>query len=137
MLEAIIANRCEFMANYARRERRAALAEWFRLRAEGHAVAELANLRIARRWLHRDASQIPTSQRAHASNAVAHSPTLAEPVTMRGRLRQLWTRWGASGEQLVADLQAWLKTAEASDSVTLHEFSAMLRAVSASGAVNP
>ncbi|MCJ7450857.1 MAG: fatty acid desaturase, partial [Steroidobacteraceae bacterium] len=35
MLDAIIANRYEFMANYARRVRRAALAEGLRLRAEG------------------------------------------------------------------------------------------------------
>jgi len=50
---------------------------------------------------------------------------------MREQLRQLWTRSGASGEQLVADLQAWLKTAEASDIATLHEFAAMLRSVRA------
>lgn len=108
MLDAVIANRYEFMANYARRVRRAALAEWLRLRAEGHALAELANLRSARRWLHRDAGQIPTGQRAQVSNAVAHSPTLAELVAMREKLRQLWTRSGASSEQLVADLQACL-----------------------------
>jgi stearoyl-CoA desaturase (delta-9 desaturase) len=131
MLEAVIANRYEFMANYAKRVRRAALAEGLRLRAEGHAVAELANLRSARRWLHRDAGQIPSGERAHVSNAVAHSPTLAQLVAMREQLRQLWTRSGASGEQLVADLQAWLKTAEASDSATLHEFAAMLRSVRA------
>ena len=46
---------------------------------------------------------------------------------MREQLRQLWTRSGASGEQLVADLQAWLKTAEA----TRHEFATMLRSVRA------
>jgi len=61
MLNAIIANRYELMANYARRLRRAALAEL---------------------------------------------------VAMREQLRQLFTHTGASGEQLVADLQAWLKSAE-------------------------
>lgn len=131
MLNAIIANRYELMANYARRLRRAALAEWLRLRAEGHAVAELANLRSARRWLHRDARHIPTRQRAQVSSAVAQSQTLAELVAMREQLRQLWAPSGASGEQLVADLQAWLKTAEASGSAALHEFTAMLRAVRA------
>jgi stearoyl-CoA desaturase (delta-9 desaturase) len=131
MLDAVIANRYEFMANYARRVRCAARVEWLRLRADGHTATELASLRTARRWLHRDAGQIPTGQRAQVSNAVAHSPTLAELVAMREKLRQLWTRSGASGEQLVADLQAWLKTAEASNSATLHEFAAMLRAVRA------
>jgi stearoyl-CoA desaturase (delta-9 desaturase) len=131
MLDAVIANRYEFMANYARRVRCAACAEWLRLRADGHTATELASLRSARRWLHRDAGQIPAGQRTRVSNAVAHSPTLAELVSMREKLRQLWTRSGASGEQLVADLQAWLKTAEASNSTTLHEFAAMLRAVRA------
>lgn len=131
MLAAIIANRYEFMANYATRVRRVALAEGLRMRTQGHAVAELANLRSARRWLHRDASHIPTGQRAQVSSAVAQNQALAELVAMREQLRQLWTRSGAAGEQLVADLQAWPKTAEASDSATLHEFAAMLRSVRA------
>jgi stearoyl-CoA desaturase (delta-9 desaturase) len=59
------------------------------------------------------------------------SQTLAELMAMREQRRRLWTLSGASGEQLVADLQAWLKTAEASGGATLHEFAAMLRAVRA------
>lgn len=129
MLDAIIANRYEVMANYARRVRRAALAEWLRLRAQGHAVTELANLRSARRWLHRHVGQIPSGERTHVSNAVAHSPTLAELVAMREQLRQLWTRSDASRERLVADLQAWLKRAEASGNATLREFAELLRSV--------
>ncbi len=130
MLAAIIANRYEFMANYARRVRRVAFAEGLRMSTQGHSVSELANLRNARRWLHRDASHIPTGQRAQVASAVAQSQTLAELVAMREQLRQLWNR-SASGEQLVADLQAWLKTADASGSATLHEFAAMLRSVRA------
>ncbi|WP_372827029.1 hypothetical protein [Polaromonas sp.] len=60
--------------------------------------------------------------------------TLAELMAMRERLRRLRTlssATGASGEQLVADLQAWLKTAEANGGATLHEFAAMRRAVRA------
>jgi stearoyl-CoA desaturase (delta-9 desaturase) len=131
MLDAIIANRYEFMANYARRVRRVALAEGLRMRAKGGGVGELANLRIARRWLHRDAGHIPRGKRAQVSRAVAQSQTLAELVAMREQLRQLWTRSGASSEQLVVDLQAWLKKAEASRSSTLREFAAMLRSVRA------
>gem|GEM_PF-6704702 len=80
MLNAIIANRYELMATYASRLQRAALAEWLRLRAEGHAVAELANLRSACRWLHRYAGHVPTGQRAQVSSAVAQSQILAELV---------------------------------------------------------
>ena len=130
MLNAIIANRYELMANYARRVRRAALAEWLRLREGGHSLKR-ADLRSARRWLHRDARHIPISQQRQASSAIQQSPTLKELVTMREQLRPLWTPSDASGAQRVADLQAWLKTAEASGSETLHEFAAMLRAVRA------
>jgi stearoyl-CoA desaturase (Delta-9 desaturase) len=128
MLNAIIANRYELMANYARRIQRVALAEWLRLRAQGHSV-ELANLRRARRWLHRDVRHMPTARQRQASSAIEQNQVLTELVTMREQLRPLWTPSGESGEQLVAHLQAWLKKAEASGSETLHQFAAMLRAV--------
>lgn len=130
MLNAIIANRYELMANYARRLHRAALVEWSRLRAQGHSV-ELANLRRARRWLHRDVRHMSTARQQQASSAIQQSQVLTELVTMRERLRPLWALSDASGAQRVADLQTWLKTAEASGSKSLHEFAAMLRAVRA------
>ena len=46
-------------------------------------------------------------------------------------LRQLWTRTNVSAEQLVADLQAWCKKAEASGIEALAEFSQKLRAAHA------
>ncbi|KAF2406661.1 stearoyl-CoA desaturase (delta-9 desaturase) [Pseudomonas antarctica] len=128
MLNAIIANRYELMAHYARRIHRAALIEWVRLRAQGHSV-ELANLRHARRWLHRDVRHMPSAQQRQVSSAIQQSQVLTELITMRELLRPLWTPSGETGEQLVAHLQAWLKKAEASGSDTLQEFSAMLRAV--------
>jgi stearoyl-CoA desaturase (delta-9 desaturase) len=127
MLNAIIANRYELMANYARRVHRAAHVEWLRLRAGGHTV-KLADLR---RWLHRDAPHIPTNQQRQAPSAIQQSQTLNQLVTMREQLRPLWAPSDASGAQRVADLQAWLKTAEASGSETLQEFAALLRAVRA------
>lgn len=130
MLNAIIANRYELMANYAKRLHRAALVEWLRLRAQGHSLKR-ADLRSARRWLHSDARHISTSQQRQASSAIQQSQTLNELVTMREQMRPLWTPSNASGAQRVADLQAWLKRAEASGSETLQEFAAMLRAVRA------
>ena len=50
---------------------------------------------------------------------------------MREELRQLWTRTNVSAEQLVVDLQAWCKAAEASGIVALEEFSLRLRAARA------
>jgi stearoyl-CoA desaturase (delta-9 desaturase) len=131
-LEAIIANRYEVMAKYARNLRHASRAEVTRLKAEGAAsAAALANMRLARRWLHRDEDRIPSALKARIALAVEHSPGLAKLVAMREELRLLWTRTNVSAEQLVADLQAWCKKAEDSGIAALQEFALKLRAARA------
>ena len=131
-LEAIIANRYEVMANYARSLRHASRAEVARLKSEGAVSAgKLATMLAARRWLHRDDDKIPHAAKGQVAEAVAQSPYLAKLVAMREELRQLWTRTGVSAEQLVADLQAWLRKAEESGIAALQEFALRLRAVHA------
>ena len=131
-LEAIIANRYEVMATYARGLRRASRAEIARLKSEGAgSTAKLAKMRIARRWLHRDDDKIPHAVKEQVAEAMALSPYLAKLVAMREELRQLWTRTGVSAEQLVADLQVWLHKAEESGIAALQEFALRLRAVHA------
>ena len=129
-LEAIIANRYEVMANYARSLRHASRAEVARLKSEGAASSgKLATMLAARRWLHRDDDKIPHAVKSQVAEAVAQSPYLAKLVAMREELRMLWTRTGVSAEQLVADLQAWLRKAEESGIAALQEFALRLRAV--------
>ena len=131
-LEAIIANRYEVMAKYARSLRRASHAEVVRLKGEGAASAgKLANMQLAKRWLHRDEEQIPSALKAQVALAVQHSPRLAKLVAMREELRSLWTRTNVSAEQLVTDLQAWCRKAEDSGIAALQEFSLKLRAARA------
>ena len=131
-LEAIIANRYEVMAKYARNLRHAAHGEVERLKAEGAASAgRLADMKLAKRWLHRDDDKIPTAVKAQVAQAVEHSPRLAKLVAMREELRLLWTRTNVSAEQLVVDLQAWCKSAEESGIAALQEFALKLRAAKA------
>lgn len=131
-LEALIANRYEVMAKYARGLRTACRTEMARMKAEGVANHhKLADMRIARRWLHRDAEKIPSHLKAQVDSARGHSPALDKLVAMREELRQLWTRTNVSVEQLVADLQAWCKKAEESGIAALQEFALKLRAVHA------
>ncbi len=131
-LDAIIANRYEVMANYARGLRSASRSEVARLKLEGSAAShKLADMRIARRWLHRDDDKIPHDVKPQLAAAVAVSPHLGKLVAMREELRQLWTRTGVSAEHLVADLQAWLKKAEESGIHMLQEFALRLRAARA------
>ena len=131
-LEAIIANRYEVMAKYARNLRHASRAEVARLKAEGlPSAAKLENMRLANRWLHRDEDKIPSAVKARVAMAVEHSPGLAKLVAMREELRSLWTRTNVSAEQLVADLQVWCKKAEESGIAALQEFALKLRSAHA------
>ena len=131
-LEAIIANRYEVMATYAAELKRAVGAEMDRMKAQGaQNTAKLANLKLARRWLPRDAEKIPQAVRAQIDSVVVDSPSLAKLVAMREELRQLWTRTNVSADQAVADLQAWCRKAEDSGIAALQEFSLKLRAARA------
>jgi len=131
-LEAVIANRYEVMARYARNLRHAAHAEVERLKAEGAASAgRLADMQLAKRWLHRDEDKIPSAIKARVVQAMEHSPPLTKLVAMREELRLLWTRTNVSAEQLVIDLQAWCKSAEESGIAALQEFALKLRAAKA------
>ena len=131
-LELIIANRYELMADYAKELRRACAAELGRLKQEGAAKgAAWTNLRLAERWLHRDADRIPCNVREQIDAALAGSPALQKLVSMREELRQLWTRTNVSAEQLVTDLQDWCRRAEASGIAALRDFSVQLRSARA------
>ena len=131
-LEAIIANRYEVMAGYAKGLRAAVGAEIERLKSQGGAgAARLGELKLARRWLPRDEDKIPADLRASLAVALRDSPQLAKLVAMREELRSIWTRTNVSREQLVADLQAWCHRAEDSGIAMLQEFSLKLRAARA------
>jgi stearoyl-CoA desaturase (delta-9 desaturase) len=131
-LEALIANRYEVMAHYAQALKGTVGGELAKLKAQGaKGTARWAEMRLAKRWLHRDDDKIPHVVKPHMAQAVAQSPALAKLVAMREELRQLWTRTNVSAEQLVADLQAWCKRAEESGIAALQEFSLRLRAAHA------
>ena len=130
-LEALIANRYEVMAQYAKQVRRVCAGELAKLRAQGQQGIGLVNLRLARRWLHRDDDKIPVNVKAQLASALADHPALAKLVAMREELRALWTRTNVSAPQLVADLQAWCRKAEESGIAMLQEFSQRLRAAQA------
>jgi stearoyl-CoA desaturase (Delta-9 desaturase) len=128
-LEAVIANRYEVMAKYAKEMRRAVATELERLKAQGaQNTAKWKDMVMAKAWLHRDDDKIPQGVKPQLALALGESPKLAKLVAMREELRGLWTRTGVSAEQLVADLQAWCKKAEESGIAALHEFSLKLRA---------
>lgn len=127
-LEALISNRYEIMAGYAKDMRRAFKDE---LEAMKTRSADAAVIKAARRWMHRDAERIPAAAVPHLVMARAASPVLDKMVTMREELRQLWLSRSHTREQLAADLQAWCHKAEASGIAALQDFSMRLRAAQA------
>ncbi len=127
-LEAIIANRYEVMATFAREMRRACKAEMEAARTHR---ADMQALQVARRWLHRDDEKVPVELRPKLAQVRADHPVLEQMHTMREELRQLWSSTTATREQLAADLQAWCKRAENSGIAALKELSYTLRAAKA------
>jgi stearoyl-CoA desaturase (delta-9 desaturase) len=124
-LEALIANRYEVMAGFARQLQRAVQQE----------IASLpklptdAVLNAARRWMHRDEVQVPVQFHALLGQARAALPNADTMVKMREELRQLWLNTHASQAQLAQELQAWCRRAESSGVAALRDFSMQLRAV--------
>ena len=127
-LEALITNRYEVMAGYAREMRRVCKAEIDLLKEK---QADLSLLKAAKRWLHRDDDKVPAAARPHLAQARAAHPVLDKMVTMREELRQMWLNTSQSREQLAIDLQAWCRRAEESGIVALQQFSMKLRAAHA------
>ncbi len=127
-LEAIIANRYEVMAGYAREMRAACQRELDGVKARS---ADTAVLQAARRWLHRDDDKVPAEIKPQLAQARAEHPVLEKMVTMREELRALWTGTNATREQLAADLQAWCRRAEESGIAALRDFSIQLRSARA------
>ena len=127
-LEALISNRYEIMAGYAKGMRAAFKQE---LEAMKSRSADAAVIKAARRWLHRDADKVPASAVTQLAQVRAASPVLDKMVTMREELRQLWLNTSHSREHLAVELQAWCHRAEASGIAALQEFSLRLRAARA------
>jgi len=127
-LEAIIANRYEVMAGYAREMRAACQREVEGLKARS---ADASVLDAARRWLHRDDDKVPADVKPQLALARAEHPVLDKMVTMREELRALWSSTNATREQLASDLQAWCRRAEESGIAALRDFSVKLRSAHA------
>ena len=127
-LEALISNRYEIMAGYAKDMRRAFRGELDAMKSRS---ADATVIKAAQRWMHRDTDKVPTAVMAQLALARAASPVLDKMVIMREELRQLWLNRSHTREQLAIDLQAWCHRAEASGIAALQEFSMRLRAAHA------
>ncbi|MCC6608563.1 MAG: fatty acid desaturase [Burkholderiales bacterium] len=121
-LQAVIANRYDVLAKYAR-SLKATYAEELKRLAPHDAEA----LRHLKRWLTHDEGKLEESQRTRLVEGLARSKALATAYAMRRELMGLWERSHASRDQLVRQLHDWCQRAEATGIRPLVEFSRRLR----------
>jgi stearoyl-CoA desaturase (delta-9 desaturase) len=127
-LEAIIANRYEVMAGFAKALREASARELQDMKTRS---ADVGLFQAARRWLHRDDDKVPESVKPQLAAVLERNAVLHKMVTMREELRALWSSTHATREQMAADLAAWCKRAEDSGIAALRDFSVKLRSARA------
>jgi stearoyl-CoA desaturase (delta-9 desaturase) len=78
--------------------------------------------RLLKRWRGEDAAALP-----EFVSVLKRSERLSQVYAMRAELEALWARSTASREQLLQQLQDWIRRAEASGIRQLEEFSLRLR----------
>jgi stearoyl-CoA desaturase (delta-9 desaturase) len=123
-LHAVIANRYDVLASYAKAVKRTLRDEVERL--QHWSPRDAALLKSLKRALVRIGYGAETD-RARVAEALKPSKPLQVAVSMRAELMALWDRSHASKEQLLRQLQDWCRRAEASGIVPLVDFSRRLR----------
>ena len=120
-LQAVITYRYDALAKYMGSLRRIAAEEVGKLKLDSgqrHAL---------RRWLRNDIKLLPAPDQAKVAAVLEKSQRLSLVVAMRAELEALWERSTASHEQLLKQLQEWIRRAEQSGITQLQEFSSRLR----------
>jgi stearoyl-CoA desaturase (delta-9 desaturase) len=123
-VHAIIANRHEVMAGYARMLRRAFREE---IRRPHEAVRDKARLAQAYRLLRRDPALVTGEQAASLAQCLKHSASLQKMQQLRADLAELWQRKHAAPDELLAHLRQWCEEAERSGIARLRDFATRLR----------
>lgn len=124
-LQAVINNRYDLLARYARDLRRAYAEELRRMRLP---AAERSRVAALKRWLRKsDVAALPEPQRQTLYEMLAQSRVLKTLVDMRAELKAIWERSSASREQMLANLQDWVVRAEASGIRALQDVALRIR----------
>ena len=122
-LQALIANRYDILAKYARSLKQALTEELQNMDRDDR--ARFARLK---RWLRKgDVTQLPAAEQRSLSELMAQSGAMKTLVEMRTELLATWNRSSASREQMLAHLQDWVTRAEASGIKALQEAALRIR----------
>jgi stearoyl-CoA desaturase (delta-9 desaturase) len=124
-LQAVIANRYDVMAKYAKTVKRAFSEEVEHLKHK--AELESRFLKTSRKLLQREPAKLEASQMQQLVELFQHSKALETIHQMRVELSAIWERSHSTRDQLLQQLQDWCARAEASGIKSLQEFSMRLR----------
>jgi len=127
-LQAVINNRYDLLAKYARGLQRTLHDEVERLRLSAAEKQRFARLRRALRK--GDVAQIPSAQQQTLRELLGQSRVLQTLIDMRADLAVTWERSSVSREQMLAHLQDWIARAEASGIRVLQDAALRIRSYS-------
>jgi stearoyl-CoA desaturase (Delta-9 desaturase) len=125
-LQAVLANRYEVMARYAKAIKRAYRQELAHLKEVG-AREKYQVMRGARSWFHKEEAGLNEPQKLQLPQIFANSQKLKTYIDMRNELAAMWERSNASRDQLLVQLQDWCHRAEQSGIKALQDFAMRLR----------
>ncbi|RQH09873.1 DesA family fatty acid desaturase [Paraburkholderia dinghuensis] len=125
-LQAVLSNRYEVMARYAKAVRQAYRQELAHLKEAG-AREKYQLMRGARKWFDKEEATLNEPQKRQLPQIFADSQKLRTFIELRNELAAIWERSSASREQLLTQLQDWCHRAEQSGIQALQEFASRLR----------
>jgi stearoyl-CoA desaturase (delta-9 desaturase) len=125
-LHAVMANRYEVMAKYAKSLKRTYREEIAQLKLRMPDLGKV-DLKRLKHWLHVDVNVLNEQERLKLSLIFQTSQKLNIAYTLRQDLIAIWQRSTATKEQMVRDLEEWCHRAETSGIEALQQFSRRLR----------
>jgi len=125
-LQAVLSNRYEVMASYAKAVKQAYRQELAHLKEVGERE-KYKVMRGARKWFDKEEASLNEPQKRQLPQIFANSQKLRTYIELRNELAAIWERSSASREQLLTQLQDWCHRAEQSGIKALQEFASRLR----------
>jgi len=125
-LQAVLSNRYEVMARYAKAVKLAYRQELAHLKEVGERE-KYKVMRGARKWFDKEEASLNEPQKRQLPQIFANSQKLRTYIELRNELAAIWERSSASREQLLTQLQDWCHRAEQSGIKALQEFASRLR----------
>ncbi len=125
-LHAVMANRYEVMAKYAKSLKKTYREEIAQLKLRMPDLGKV-DLKRVMHWLHVDVNVLSEQERLKLGLVFQTSQKLNIAYTLRQDLIAIWQRSTATKEQMVRDLEEWCHRAETSGIEALQQFSRRLR----------